>query len=95
LVNLTGSPVAQINRAIALAEVEGAVAGLRALAAVEGDARIADYQPYWAARAELLARTGASDEAQKAYEIAIGMEADPAVRRFLKKKREQSDGVNA
>lgn len=95
LVNLTGSPVAQINRAIALAEVEGAATGLRALAAVEGGARIADYQPYWAARAELLARTGASDEAQKAYEIAIGMEADPAVRRFLKKKREQSDGVNA
>jgi RNA polymerase sigma factor (sigma-70 family) len=90
LVKLTGSPVAQINRAVSLAEVEGADAGLEALAAVENDARIADYQPYWAARAELLARTGAYDEAQKAYEIAIGMEADPAVRRFLERRRDQA-----
>jgi RNA polymerase sigma-70 factor, ECF subfamily len=87
LVRLTGSPVAQINRAVALAEVEGADAGLRALAVVDGDDRIRAYQPYWAARAELLARTSAHDEAQKAYEIAIGMEPDPAVRRFLEKKR--------
>jgi len=88
LVKLTGSPVAQINRAVALAEVEGADAGLEALAAVEADERIRAYQPYWAARAELLARTGAHGEAQKAYEIAIGMESDPAVRRFLEKKSE-------
>jgi RNA polymerase sigma-70 factor (ECF subfamily) len=91
LVKLTGSPVAQINRAVALAEVEGADAGLEALAAVEADERIRAYQPYWAARAELLARTGARDDAQKAYEIAIGMESDPAVRRFLEKKRDRSD----
>jgi RNA polymerase sigma-70 factor (ECF subfamily) len=93
LVNLTGSPVAQINRAVALAEVEGADAGLQALAAVEADDRIRTYQPYWAARAELLARTGAQNEsqnaeAQKAYEIAIGMEPDPAVRRFLERRRD-------
>jgi RNA polymerase sigma-70 factor, ECF subfamily len=93
LVKLTGSPVAQINRAIALAEVDGADAGLEAMEAVEGDARIADYQPYWAARAELLVRTGDHGEAQIAYEIAIGMESDPAVRWFLEKKRERSDGV--
>jgi predicted RNA polymerase sigma factor len=93
LVDLTGSPVAQINRAVVLAEVEGADAGLRALEAVEGDARIADYQPYWAARAELLARTGDQCEAQKAYEIAIGMEADPVVRSFLERKRSLSEGV--
>ncbi len=93
LVKLTGSPVAQINRAVALAEVEGADAGLQALALVEADDRVRAYQPYWAARAELLVRTGAHDEAQKAYEIAIGMEADPAVRRFLEKKRAQGDGV--
>lgn len=95
LVKLTGSPVAQINRAVALAEVEGADAGLRALAAVEADERIQVYQPYWAARAELLSRIGAQNEAQKAeahkaYEIAIGMEPDPAVRRFLERRRDQA-----
>lgn len=41
------------------------------------------YQPYWAARADLLARTGAKTDADAAYERAIGLEADPAVRRFL------------
>jgi predicted RNA polymerase sigma factor len=37
----------------------------------------------WAARAELLAKTGAHAEARHAYQIAIGLERDPAVRRFL------------
>lgn len=40
----------------------------------------------WAARAELLARTGANDEARQAYEIAIGLERDPAVREFLQRR---------
>lgn len=88
LVKLTSSPVAQINRAVALVEVNGAEAGLEALEAVEADDRVRAYQPYWAARAELLARTGARGEARKAYEIAIGMEPDPAVRRFLERKRD-------
>ena len=47
------------------------------------------YQPYWAARAELLTRTGAQDEAHRAYEIAIGLERDPAVRRFLQRRQER------
>jgi RNA polymerase sigma-70 factor, ECF subfamily len=92
LVNLTGSQVAQINRAVALAEVEGADAGLQALAPVEVDDRIRTYQPYWAARAELLDRTGAHEEARKAYEIAIGMESDPAVRRFLQQRHDRAAG---
>ena len=89
LVELTGSPVAQINRTVALAELEGAGAALAALAAVEGDPRVQAYQPYWAARARLLALKGNRSEARNAYEIAIGMESDPAVRRFLEKKRTQ------
>ncbi|HLJ72595.1 MAG TPA: DUF6596 domain-containing protein [Roseiarcus sp.] len=84
---LTGSPVAAINRAVALAETQGAAAGLSALNAVAEDSRLAEYQPYWAARAELLTRTGAPGEARAAYDQAIGLESDPAVRRFLQKKR--------
>jgi predicted RNA polymerase sigma factor len=80
---LTGSPVVGINRALAVAELSGADTGLRTLDELASDARLADYQPYWAARAELLARTGRSAEARHAYEIAIGLERDPAVRRFL------------
>ena len=83
---LTGSPVAALNRAVALAETQGADAGLRALDALAGDARLADYQPYWAARAELLARSGAPAPALAAYQRAIGLERDPAVRRFLQRR---------
>jgi len=84
---LTGSPVVAINRAIAVAETRGASAGLAALDALADDARLAEYQPYWAARAGLLAHTGAVDEADRAYELAIGLESDPAVRSFLQERR--------
>jgi RNA polymerase sigma-70 factor (ECF subfamily) len=83
---LTGSPVAALNRAVALAQTRGPAAGLAALDALAGDARLADYQPYWAARADLLARTGAFDTALQAYQQAIGLERDPAVRRFLQQR---------
>jgi RNA polymerase sigma-70 factor (ECF subfamily) len=78
--------VVAVNRALAIAELQGAGAALMAMQEV-ADGRLADYQPYWAARADLLARTGAVAEARKAYEIAIGLERDPAVRRFLQRRQ--------
>jgi RNA polymerase sigma-70 factor, ECF subfamily len=89
LLAITGSPVVAINRAIAVAETRGPQAGLAALAALAEDARLADYQPYWAARAGLLARSGEADAADQAYQRAIGLEADPAVRQFLQQRRAQ------
>ena len=87
LLAVAESPVVAINRALAIAELRGAEVGLATLQAVATDTRIAEYQPYWAARAELLARTGAHGEARRAYEIAIGLERDAAVRRFLQRRR--------
>ena len=84
---LTGSPVVLINRALAIAEVDGAAAGLESMPDQAADSRLTEYQPYWAARSELLARTGAFAEARRANEIAIGLERDPAVRRFLERRR--------
>jgi RNA polymerase sigma-70 factor (ECF subfamily) len=84
---LVGSPVIAINRALALAEVEGPAAGLAALPHPSQDTRINTYQSYWAARADLLARTGLNDEAAEAYDMAIGLERDPAVRTFLLKRK--------
>ena len=84
---ITGSPVVALNRAIAVAELRGPAAGLAALDALTADARLADYQPHWAARADLLARTGDRPAADAAYERAIGLESDPAVRRFLERRR--------
>ena len=84
---LTGSPVVALNRAVALAETRGAATGLEALDALAADRRLAQYQPYFAARAVLLARTGDAKGADAAYERAIGLESDPAVRRFLQRRR--------
>jgi len=82
-----GSPVVAINRALAIGELQGAGAALDVMQEVAADVRLAEYQPYWAARAELLAKTGAHGEARRAYEIAIGLERDPAVRRFLQRRQ--------
>ena len=83
---MTGSPVVATNRAIAVAETRGPAAGLATLDALADDARLAEYQPYWAARAGLLARTGEVEGAEQAYQRAIGLESDPAVRRFLEQR---------
>jgi predicted RNA polymerase sigma factor len=85
---LTGSPVAAVNRALAIAELQGADAGLEAMPDASPENRLNEYQPYWAARAELLARNGAAAEARHAYDIATGLSSDPAIRRFLLKRRE-------
>ncbi len=87
LMAVAGSPVVAVNRALAIAELHGAGPGLAAMQEVAGDPRLAEYQPYWAARAELLARGGARGEARAAYEIAIGLERDAAVRRWLQQRQ--------
>jgi RNA polymerase sigma-70 factor, ECF subfamily len=87
LLAITHSPVAAINRALALAELNGARAGLRAVEELADDSRLAQYQPWWAARAELLGRAGADHEACEAYDVAIGLEWDESVRRFLSRRR--------
>jgi RNA polymerase sigma-70 factor (ECF subfamily) len=89
LLVMTGSPVVAINRAVAVAETQGPAAGLAALNALGDDTRLADYQPYWAARAGLLARMNDAAAAVEAYERAIGLESDPAVRRFLQARRQE------
>jgi predicted RNA polymerase sigma factor len=67
--------------------VVGAPAALEILQGLAQDERLTEYQPYWAARAELLARNHAREEAHQAYEVAIGLERDPAVRRFLQQRQ--------
>jgi predicted RNA polymerase sigma factor len=89
LLAVTGSPVVAVNRALAIAETHGAAVAIRALDEIAADSRLADYQPYWATRANLLARIGANGEARHSYDMAIGLERDAAVRTFL--LRRQSD----
>lgn len=76
----------QTGYAAAVAEANGPEAGLAVLNTIESDA-VSSYQPYWAVRAHLLQQLGKSPEATDAYDRAIGLTEDPAVREFLLKKR--------
>jgi predicted RNA polymerase sigma factor len=72
--------------AAAIAEANGPEAGLAVLDAIELDL-VTGYQPYWAVRAHVLRRLGKMREALDAYDRAIGLAEDPAVREFLLQKR--------
>jgi len=80
------NPVVALNRAVAVAALDGPSAGLDALANVNLD----DYQPYHAARADLLTRAERIDEAIAAYDRAIELTANSAEREFLSRKRQQA-----
>jgi RNA polymerase sigma-70 factor (ECF subfamily) len=79
---LRPNPVVGLNRAIAIGERDGPAAGLAALAALDVD-QLASYQPYHAARADLLLRAGRTDDAVNAYDQAIERTTNPAERDFL------------
>lgn len=87
---LTGSPVVAVNRVLAVAETEGPQLALAALDKIAVDSRLAEYQPYWAVRAELLMKLKKGTEAREAYQVAIGLERDPSVRRFLQRRSDMS-----
>jgi RNA polymerase sigma-70 factor (ECF subfamily) len=83
---LRPSPVVALNRSVAIAELHGPTAGLDALAKIDS-AAMANYQPYHAARADLLARAGRRDEASAAYDRAIELAANTVERDFLVRQR--------
>ncbi|ANP46869.1 RNA polymerase sigma factor [Candidatus Viadribacter manganicus] len=88
LSELTGSPVARLNAAAAIARRDGPERGLAAVEAlVQLFPALNVYQPYWALKADLCARLGRGEAAAVAYDEAIAREADPAVRAFLEHKR--------
>jgi len=72
--------------AAAVAEAHGPEAGLAALDSID-PGEVSHYQPYWAVRAHLLQRLGKTRQATEAYDRAIGLAEDPAVREFLLHKR--------
>jgi predicted RNA polymerase sigma factor len=76
----------KVGYAAAFAEVQGAEAGLAVLDSIASDA-VSHYQPYWAVRAHLLQSVGKAHAATEAYDRAIGLAEDPAIREFLLRKR--------
>jgi RNA polymerase sigma-70 factor (ECF subfamily) len=86
--------VVAMNRAIAIGELRGPEEGLTALAALEAEqlAQLDDYQPYHAARADLLARAGRAGDAATAYDRAIDLTTNPTERTFLVRQRAAAIG---
>jgi RNA polymerase sigma-70 factor (ECF subfamily) len=76
------SPVVALNRAVAVAEVSGAAAGLAAVDALD----LTDYQVHHAVRADLLRRLGRIEAAAEAYRSAIRLAGNTAQRRFLQRR---------
>jgi RNA polymerase sigma-70 factor (ECF subfamily) len=81
------SPVVAINRAVAVGFADGPEAGLAILDDLGSDARLDRYQPLYAARADLLRRTGDAAGADAAYATAIGLSANAAERAALERLR--------
>jgi RNA polymerase sigma-70 factor, ECF subfamily len=82
LFRLTGSPVVELNRAVAVAGAEGPEAGLAIVDRLDLD----DYRYLHATRGELLRRLGRSEEARDAYRRALTLVNDDAERRLLERK---------
>ncbi len=82
LARLTGSPVVELNRAVAVAEAEGPEAGLRIVDQVDLD----DYRYLHSTRGELLRRLGRTEEARVAYRRALALVHDDAERRLLERR---------
>jgi predicted RNA polymerase sigma factor len=86
LIRISSTIGRRTAHAAALAEANGPAQGLTVLDAIDSGS-VSTYQPYWAVRAHLLQRLGKGPEAQKAYDRAIGLAEDPAIREFLLNKR--------
>ncbi|WP_439383642.1 RNA polymerase sigma factor [Amycolatopsis lexingtonensis] len=87
LVRLDPSPVVALNRAVAVAELDGPEVALAAVGRLES--RLAGYHPFHATRAELLRRLGRSEEARAAYDEAIALAGNTAETAALTRRRDQ------
>ena len=77
--------VVRLNRAVAVAELDGPDAGLRELGGMADE--LDGYQPFHATHADLLARSGRTLEAERAYDRAIDLSTNPVERQFLEHRR--------
>ena len=85
------NPVVALNRAVALAEMDGPLAGLAALDTLPPSSLV-EYQPYHATRADLLVRAGRRGDALAAYDRALELTTNEAERAFLVRQRRLAAG---
>ena len=89
LYELQPSWVVRLNAIVALSFAESAEIGLRALAELEEQEVLERYQPFHAARADLLRRAGRDDEATSAYRRALELTDNVAEQQFLERRLEE------
>jgi RNA polymerase sigma-70 factor (ECF subfamily) len=87
LVRLDPSPIVALNRAVAVAELDGPEVALAAVDRLE--APLAGYHAFHATRAELLRRLGRSRESRAAYDRAIELAGNSAETAHLTRRRDQ------
>jgi RNA polymerase sigma-70 factor, ECF subfamily len=80
------SPIVELNRAVAVSRIEGPEAGLALLDRLGSDGALADYQPFHAARADLLRRAGQIEAAIAAYQRAIEAAPNQVARDYLSRR---------
>ena len=86
LLHIASTLGARVGYVAAIAEAKGPDQALVLLDEIDG-AVVTTYQPYWAVRAHLLSRLGQKREAPEAFDRAIGLTEDQAVRQFLLERR--------
>jgi RNA polymerase sigma-70 factor (ECF subfamily) len=87
LVRIDPSPIVALNRAVAVAELDGPEVALGLVDRLEDD--LADYHAYHAARADLLRRLGRSGASRAAYDRAIELAGNTAETAYLTRRRDQ------
>ena len=86
LIGLDPSPIVRLNRAIAVAELDGPGLALADIDRLDG---LDGYHAYHAARADLLRRLGRSDESRTAFDRALQLAGNPAERAYLARRRDE------
>ncbi|MEL7691217.1 RNA polymerase sigma factor [Citromicrobium bathyomarinum] len=87
LLAMRPTPVVAINRAVALSRAHSPEDGLAAMDELDAKT-LADFLPFHAARADMLARAGRGEQARAAYDAALALEPEPAEARFLAAQRD-------
>jgi len=87
LVRLDPSPIVALNRAVAIAELDGPDVAMAIVDPLQVE--LVDYHPYFAVRADLLRRLGRSEESRAAYDRAIALAGNTAETAYLTRRRDQ------
>jgi RNA polymerase sigma-70 factor (ECF subfamily) len=87
LVTLDASPIVALNRAVAVAEVQGPTVALATIDRLEG--ALSTYHAFHATRADLLRRLGSGEQARRAYDRAIELAGNAAEARALRRRRDR------